>query len=167
MPLLPINNSEVNAELQDGIKFPISLGGIRYSQDQLVPTFETNPKLTKNINIVRDANSAASGLVTIYTTSATADFYLYAFTLSFIKDATCDMGTGVMSMYTTINGVARSIAKFGIITGTAQTDSISIALPRAVKIDRNSPIYISGTFTAGVLTRAATIFGIEVSNSNS
>jgi len=157
-PLI-VNNSEVITEISDGLKLPVSFGKVSNSSRFIQPTFECNPKVTKNANYIKASSSATSGSTTIHTGVNTGELYILNVNLSICKDATCDIATGQVTVNGTINGVSTSICGIAVLTTTAQNQSISVSFSKPIKIDRNTSISITGTYTAGLMSRYASIIG--------
>lgn len=111
-------------------------------------------------NIIRRGQSTTTGDINVFTTPTDKDFYIYGVTLGFSKNATCDVATGTAtSLFIVQDGISNAILSLPGITTTAERDSISISFPRPLKVDRGTSILCTGTFTAGVMARAVTIFG--------
>lgn len=124
----------------------------------ITPTVEVLPR----VNIVRSSSQGTTGSATIYTTPADKDFYLQSFTASFNKNAACDIATGLISVDCRIDGVLAELHRFTVITLTAERADITISYPIPIKLDRNTAVRITGTFTAGVLQRSVSLTGYTV-----
>lgn len=125
--------------------------------DQVVLVAETNPKLLKEVNINASAAQSTTGSITIYTVPSGADYYLWGFQYSMIKDATCDQAGPSIQISCTSNGQAFVFARFAIITTTAQVIEESREFSRPIKLDAGSTISMTGTFTAGAMARACSV----------
>lgn len=115
-------------------------------------------------NVVIGANQSTTGSFTIYTTSASKDFYLSSITASFAKDSTCDIATGAINITANVGGISRALAGFSVITLTAQANNLQITFAKPIKIDKSAAIAIGGAFTLGVMARFLSISGIERSS---
>lgn len=112
------------------------------------------------VTISRSSSTAATTSASIYTTPADKDFYLTNFSISIIKNATCDLATGSYLMTAIIDGQTIQLVRLPMLTLTAQEASISVDLDKPMKLDRNSIIGLSSaSFTAGAFVRAGTIQG--------
>jgi len=163
-----IHNTDLFNEIRDAGKIQTSRD-ILPSQlaDKVVPVMEVNPKLLRYPNIVISSGTTATGVVTmVNTTSSAKDFYITHAYISITKDVVCDAATGSISISATINGAARTIVGCSIITLTAQDKTISLDFSHPLKIDRGTSITLTGTYTAGVMSRIATIAGYYVENPN-
>lgn len=160
-----IHNTDLLKELKDGAKLQ-QLKDIIPSQlaEKVVPVMEVNPKLFRNIDIVRQVPGTTTGSIIAYTTLTDRDFYLNFIVASYIKDVVCDAATGRIIVEATIGGASREIIGFPIINLTAQTAIIGISFPIPIKIDRGTSISMSGTYTAGVMSRTLSVGGFEVLN---
>jgi hypothetical protein len=161
--MVEVISSDVLQELVKAARLQSSLLVPKILNGTIVPVIELNPTLTKIDRICKHATTSTSGNITVYTTPANQDFYLTGFTLSFIKDVTCDNATGNVTLFSTIDGGAVHLAAIATITLTAQNSSINVTLKNPIKIDRSTVIgvgsSVGSTFTAGVLVRAASIKG--------
>jgi len=119
-----------------------------------------------NVSVNNNATSS-SAAATLYATpvNPAGDFFLTGVTLSFVKDATCDIATGSVAINATVNGVVRGVLSLSLLTLTAQNQSLSISLPKPLKIDKGTNIQ-RGAFTFSVGTGAvhACIQGIQQSS---
>lgn len=111
-------------------------------------------------NIVRAGSSAATGAVTVYTTPSDKDFYLVGATLQIQENATSDNTSTSLRCF--IDGVLQNLINIRKLTTTATTDSEVLMLPIPIKVDRNTVISISNSFTVGSATKAASIIGYTV-----
>lgn len=162
-----IHNSDLFKEVRDGIKAQ-QLRDIIPNQlaDKIVPVMEVNPKLFRRCNITRGVSKTTSGTQTIYTTPSDREFYLVGIMGGLAKDAVCDVATGRIQISAIINGDTQSIMDLPVLTLTAQSLTNSISLSDPIKVDKNTAIVISGTFTAGAMSRTGTIIGYTVENIN-
>lgn len=162
-----IRNTEVTNEAIDGLKINPAFEEIPHLVgNQVIPCFETNPKLVKNVNFITGIGSSTSGNTSIYTTPLNQDLYISGLYLSIAKDATCDIAIGTISINASINNVATQICSIAVLPTTAQYDTVVINLTKMIKVDRGSTLSLIGTFTAGSLYRYCKIFGYLSPNSN-
>jgi len=137
----------------------------RALSDQIVPVIEVSPRLLQRSDIVRGSAVTTSGTITFFTTPTNIDFYLTSLLISYQKDATCDIASGIMDVSVTINGTGRVIASVSVLTLTAGSGYIPILLPKGgIKLDRATGVNFSGTFTVGALVRAINLTGYEQSD---
>ena len=118
-----------------------------------VATIELKPVC----RISRSAVATNAANVTIYTTPTDKDFYLTAAQLSVIKDATATSAGSYIQA--TIDGVAQILIIITGLTLTAQSDAVSQSWPFALKIDRGTPIIVTGTTTTANVKSYGTIQG--------
>lgn len=109
--------------------------------------------------ISRSQQAIVTGSSTIYTTPTDKDFYLCNVQFSFSKDAACDVATGSIGIQTTIDGAAQIIIRLPVITLTAQNNTLSFNFVKPLKIDRGVTLILTGTYTAGVMSRTGNIVG--------
>lgn len=126
------------------------------------PTVETNPFAVNVCNIVRTGVRATTGTSTVYTTPTDKDFYVTAIALGLTKDVTCDAATGRLQLSATIDGSAQVLISIPFLTLTVMDENVSLTLPFPVKIDRNTNITHSLTFTAGAASFTGTVIGFTI-----
>lgn len=120
------------------------------------PVFEVERKVC---DIVRGSITTSTS-ATIFTTSATTDFYLTGVTLGYSKDSLQDTATGRCNVNVFVNGTAREILSLPFVTLTAQNDCFTLELSTPLKVDRNTAISLSrGASTAGTFALAGNIVG--------
>lgn len=113
-------------------------------------------------NITKSATGTGAS-VSIFTTPSDKDFYLCSAELTMAKDATQDTASGSISLGVIVDGVAVSVLRINIITLQAHQDSVVVAFPKPIKLDRNSSIAASrGASTAGTCSIGACITGYTV-----
>lgn len=132
------------------------------SEDKVQPIFSVTAN--RYCQITRGASSTGTGASTIFTTATDRDFFLTGASLSFSKDATCDLASGSnVNLNVVVDGATRQILILSNLTLTAQDKQLSIALNPPVKLDRGAVVQISSTsFTVGNLVKVATIQGFEL-----
>lgn len=129
-----------------------------------VDGFIANVPVLPRINIARGSTGAVSGALTaVYTTPTDRDFYLTGVTMSFAKDAVCDVASAVMTLSIRIDGAPAQIAQLPMLTLTAQSGVVSVSFPIPIRVDRGFAINTNTqTFTVGLLQRACTITGYTI-----
>jgi len=164
--MVTINNSDVIKELRIATQLQQGREATPNNlSSQIVPVIEVNPKLLRTCNLVK-TNAASGTSALFYTTPTNQDFYIVALEASFIKDAACDLATGVISVNCTIDGAAsQSLLKFSVLTLTAQNQTATISFPTPIKVDRNTTISMSrAATTAGLCYMSGTVIGYLVDN---
>lgn len=155
-----VQNSDAIKAIRDGARLSISEGFPQMLSNTIVPVMDMTPDFHRRATISKNSIGTTTGAISVYTTAANKDFYLTGLNMSFIKDVICD--TAGMSLTVTTEGINKTIFGFPTITLTAQTANLSHDFTVPIKIDPNTVISLSGTFTAGVLVRNISIFGFEV-----
>lgn len=117
--------------------------------------------------VARQASSITTGTISlsasvIWAGNTDREFYLTGALISFTKDVTCDIATGNLNVSYTSNGAGRQLASMAVLTLTAQNAHIPVSLTKPIKIDNNTAITYSGTYTAGSMARAMVIYGYFV-----
>lgn len=132
----------------------------------MLPAF-VDDKITPIVEIIPDSELIASGVggatgTLSITPIANKDIKLAGLIASFTKNAACDVATGSLNIQVTIDGTTRIIARLAVLTLTAERDTLSISFVPALRIDRNTNIDFTGSFTAGSMARAISAFGYPV-----
>jgi len=110
--------------------------------------------------IVRSANRSTTGSSTVFTTPADKDFYLCGATLSAMCDATADNTNYALNV--TVDGVSnsRDILRIEKLAATfALSQTLTQVFDPPIKVDRNTNITASSTFSAGNSRLSACIHG--------
>lgn len=165
--MVTIHNSDLFKEIREGTKSQQLRDGVLPTQlaEKIVPVMEVNPKLLRRPNIIINTSKSVTGASTVYTTqNAAKDFYLTNLSVRYQKDATCDAATGYLTLSCVIDGATTYLAGLPVITALAQTGSCDLNFPFPIKIDRNSALSFTGTFTAGILLRNVSLIGYYVDN---
>jgi len=165
--MVRINNTDLMNELRDVAKIQVGSDMIpNVMSNQVVPVIDVNPKHARIINLVESVSKSTTGAANVYTTPTSNDFFLCGVNSSFDKNVTCDLADGRLALVVTINGAEKVIIGHSVITLTAERGEIAVDFNRPIKLDRNTTIYMAGTFTAGKLLRQISIYGYIVDNSN-
>lgn len=155
-----IKGLQKNAGIQQNVdKTPNELA------EKIVPTFETNPLILTPMNVVAAAGSAASGTTTIYTTPSVNDFYLTNMNVAYTCNAASDNNQIFARVTPQISNAITTILKLVRETGAAGSDHAQITFNPPLLLAKNSTITLSGTFTAGTMTKECQICGIEIFSS--
>jgi hypothetical protein len=150
-------NTQIITEWRDAVK---SL--INEPMPKPVPVIEVNPKLTQSLKLRTLLKSTTGSADIIPTTSNTKQLYIKAVVFNMIKDSTCDVATGNLSLSCTIDGAVKELVLIPVITLTAQSMSVTVCLDNPIKIDTNTAVTFGAqTFTAGVMIRTANIYFYE------
>lgn len=124
--------------------------------DKVQCTYDLNTHFS---NFFLGTQSTTTGTLSILVADPKRDFYITNISASYVKDATCDSATGQYTIGVTNNGLAKNFLQFPIITLTAQSSRIDLALSYPLKCDRNTNITFGGAFTVGVLVRNISVIG--------
>ena len=149
-------NSQVISEIINALKLDINVDKIPTP----LPVVEVGLKLTKTA-FTQNSQQNTTGAFTIFTPRAGVDTYRIGLEASYIKDATCDLATGYFGIYCNINGISKYLCYFTGIALTASNGIINISFSHPIKVDRGTAVAFGGSFTAGVLSRAACIYYYE------
>jgi len=164
-----IYNTDLSKELIQGASIQVNRDLVpNQLAEKVVPVMEVNPEILRKINwVVVNTVSATGGAVTILTAEPNFDYFITNISMSFVKNVTCDVATGVSRVTAILDGAvaAIGICNAAILTATAERIDINISFPRPLKIKRNSIIGQDQlTFTAGAATKTVTIYGYKIYN---
>ena len=119
-------------------------------------------------NFVLNSGLGTTGSITLPTPTIAdrQDIYLTSISLSYIKDATCDLATGniQVSVVPYDSNVATPIIRTAVISLTAQNGNVVLPLAYPLKLRPNSTILVTGNFTVGVMRREITVTGFTTSS---
>jgi len=149
-------NSQVSNEIVEAFKIDRQVERI----PQAIPVIEVGIKSVKNNKAASFARTT-TGTASLYASSAINKTYITGLQVSFIKDAACDIATGDINISTTIGGISTIIARFAVITLTADTQSVYIDFKHPLLIDRSATISFTATYAVGLMVRCGTIYYYE------
>ena len=118
------------------------------------PTLDLNPRFT---NLVKYGTTSVTTSSNLLTTPSQKDFYITFAHITFKKDVTSDLSS--CNIQGSVNGATVRLLSFECLAATAENQSINITFPYPIKIDRNTNISLTGSFTAGTATKTAVIGG--------
>lgn len=149
-------NKKIVANLQDNLKLNPTTDAIpRQVLPTIQPVYEAGQRITES---TLSSNSTASGNLTLATTNTTRDTYITFYSLSFIKDATCDVATGSIMLVATLKGIQTVIARIPLLTLTAQSEHGVYCLEKPIRVDRGTSIYVtSDAHTAGNFVKTVNV----------
>ena len=124
---------------------------------EIEPNIKAIIPISPVLNIVRFAVRSTTGTTQVYTTPSDKDFYLTALTLGGSSNATSD-GTA-MYIQVTIDGVTQRPLYLVKQTLTAFTGNVAIAFPFPIKLDRNTNVSLTLSFTVGNDSGVCTLAG--------
>lgn len=166
MPSL-IQNREAIRALLDGAGLTINDAVPMLMGDAIYPSLDVTP------DFHRIGHSASQTKTTTGTSSLSlttsplvvpvsgAVFYLTDAVISFVKNATCDQATGSLSLSVQVDGQYVTIAGVAVLTLTAERGDCTFHFEKPIKCDLND-VVLTGTFTAGAMSRTHTISGYWV-----
>lgn len=154
-------NATTTRQIDDNIKTDLTLKeGYDHIPKTIIPSIQPVYEVYRRVcNVSRSVAQTTTGTFTIFTANADRDIFLTGVTLSYVKGATCDIGTGSIDMTATVKGVATNLLSLAVLTLTAQSDSMTLSFPTPIQVDRNTAVTVTGTFTAGALSRTACVHG--------
>jgi len=134
--------------------------------DNVIPDFvQPVIPVTPVCKIVRDTVNTNQTATTIFTTSATKDFYLVAASLSLIR--TVGSPSTQTRITVVINGIVRRVLQIAGITLQVQEGQLAINFNPPIKVDRGTNIQTVNTSGTGTIVVGATITGYEVESDSS
>jgi hypothetical protein len=159
-----IDNSDLKKEINDAIRGN-SVSNIAPSVvgQQVIPVFETNPKLLKEVTVYSLTSSSTGGnFVTTPAVSTGKFFYITHALFHILKDAVCDLSTANAStgINFTLDGKSTYICRPATITLTAQDSILEVDFVNPIKVDAGTTISgIRGATSAGVCVVTGEIAG--------
>lgn len=161
-----INRSDVIQKAVNDLAISTSSDKIpNETLDKIQLTYDLNKKFS---NFIFAFGQSTSGTFNnaFPSVSAGSEIYLTAVTMSYAKDAACDIATGNIALSVTpdSSNVSTILLRSSVITLTAQNSDITLSFPYPIKIKAGSPLVVSGTFSLGVLRRDFTAVGFITSS---
>lgn len=156
------NNSSLSRELIEGGRLQGIQGVPKEIIDKIQPVMEVNPKLLRVCNFVRHVSSSATGTSTVISATSSFDVYITSINLNVAYDSAADSTTTYL--IATVDGVSRTLIEIMKVTLTAQDRGVSLTFPIPLKIDRNTAVSLTKTFTVGTGKVACCIVGFTVDN---
>ena len=130
----------------------------------VIPTMDMTPSFHRKTDLIKSATRTTTGSGTVHSTHAVAETYITGIFLSLVKDVSADTASNDPFVLTAvINGVSTNLARVGVLTLTAQNQSIYIKFANPILVDKGTNMTITGAaFTAGSVAKSGTIYGYEV-----
>lgn len=120
------------------------------------PIVDITPRITET---VLGTTSTVTGTVSLVVSNIDRDFYITSFEFTYIKDANCDIPTGRIQCTAPLSGSSTSLTNIPVTTLTAEKDRVQVHYTYPMKLDRNATITMTGSFTAGSLSRYISVRG--------
>lgn len=161
-----IYNSELSKEIQEGAKIQSLDENIPNQLDKLViPVMEVNPKLLKSSTVLNNTTRTTTGSgITLLAAQPNKEVFISGIMVANVQDVVSDNAS--ITITVVINGANRNIYKFLKPTLTISNTFHTINFVPALKIDRNTAITFTASFTAGSCTTEFSIFGYFIENPN-
>lgn len=157
-------NTIQNLDLKNAIKDSISSNTLEGLPTQLLdkvaPVIDVNPHHNRISNIIIPIYSATTG--TLSATTLNKKFYCTSIKYHVVANATCDVATGSIALTGQINSQTVTVIRIPVITLTAFNIINNISFNNPLVFDEASTFQLGGSFTAGVLLRAVTLYGYYV-----
>ena len=106
-------------------------------------------------------SKASTGLMTLYTVPSTGKFYLKNLFLSYVKDVLCDCIITYVSLIP-FGKVATLLIPMMSPTTTIGERSAGESYDQGIRLNPGSTVTVEGTFSAGTMTRRASLVGIHI-----
>ena len=160
---MEIRNIECKTAIKEALSANTLEGLPNQLMEKITAVINVNPFHTRVINKVIQGGQTTTGSFSANLTSDGHDYYLYALSASFAKDAACDAATGFLNITFTQEGATKYLHRFAITTLTAQNANIYVSFPTPIKCDgNNTPVSFDGTFTVGLCSRAFVCYFCKV-----
>jgi len=149
-------NSQVIQEIIKALNLNVNRDKI----PEPVPVIEVGRK--SKSTLIAGNSSSGSGTITIMSASTgpatRGDVYITGVMMSYVKNATCDVASGTMSLNGTINGATTTITQLPLLTLTADNAQIALEFTQPIKLDLNSALTQASTYTAGAMVRSIIVY---------
>jgi len=156
-----IYNSDLSKELIQGGRLQVNTDRVPSElADKVVPVMEVNPKLLRRADLFLTTSSVISGSLNVSSGSSTnRRAFITSGVLSIVKDAACDIATGVVNLVavSALTGATIYLTRVCVLTLTAERIDIVFEFPVPVEIA--GAISLSGTFTLGSCARTFAVNG--------
>lgn len=131
----------------------------------IIPVMEVNPKLLRRTGVLCESTrSTTANGVTLLAAKPAQDIFITAINCTNVQDATSDNTSIGVQFYE--NGVQRYAYRRLKPTTTASATADQVRFNPPLRVDRNTALTFTGTFTAGTMTTTTTVFGYVVDNVN-
>lgn len=155
-----IHNSEITKTLRELADIQLNEVSNLPLGTTIAPVLVVNPHNT--LNYFANSQKTTTGDITI-TIPSNKDFYLTGLNVSFIKDATCDISTGRITVNATPkNDASKELMGLSVLTTTAQNQSLVQNFQKPILLERGSSIIMGGTYSAGLMSRYISLNGYTV-----
>lgn len=134
--------------------------------DKVQLTYSLNKQFS-SFSVFNGSASTGNITVTMPSTTKGQEIYLTSLMLSYVKDVTCDVGTGAIVITGTTDqaGISVSLLRSSILTLTAERDTVVLTFPYPLKLKSGTDLTVTGkNFTAGSLRADATACGFITSS---
>lgn len=158
--MFQVQNTEAINNIRAAARLSISEGFPQMLSPAIVPVLDMTPDFHKK-SFVFSSSPTTTGATTIYTTPTGKKTYLTGVMLDIVKNVTCDVATGVISVTAVIDGTTTTIVAVPVLTLTAERSDSEITFANPIAIDPGTAVSLTGTFTAGAMARSAIIYGYD------
>lgn len=156
-----VNSSLVTQEVVNRLGLQTDSANLKsfQSDSKIVPVLEVNPNVVRTINLVLSSGASATGTMTI-SLPTKGTIWLFGLQLSYIKDATCDAAIGgiLVQGYYEGSQAQTNLLMGSMLTTTAQADSIVVMFPTPLKMQANTAITQTVSYTAGLMRRGLVLY---------
>lgn len=153
-----IQNTDLKTAIKDAISSNSFEGIPNLLLDKVAPVIDVNPSHNRQINRVMTLTLAISGSQAITTVEPLRDILIHAIEVAVVKDVTCDIANGFVSVSAVVNKLTSFLCSVPVITLTADVQSKLFSCPVPIKIDRNTVLTLTaGAHAAGNISKRATI----------
>jgi len=158
-----INNQAVLQKLVDELRlYPAKDKVPSELADKILPVFQINSELIEvspaYANIIRTERRLVAGSTTLYTTSATGDFFLTNIILQVFNDAPSAAHAGSGKITINVDGVAQSIAFIEVDTDpqAGWAPIVTLNLQNPILIDKATNIVLTSV-GAGIIANGTIV----------
>ena len=154
--MVEIQSKEAIDKISDELKVQPSMAIGRKLSENVQMTYDIAPK--RVVDVVDGTIAATTSTATMVTTPTDRDFFLTGALMGFDKDDVCD-GTSISIQATLFGKAETNIFFMSALTLVAQQRDNAMVYNPPIKLARGTTIKLAGAFTAGTMSKSASITG--------
>lgn len=133
--------------------------------DKVQLTYDLNRKFSSFI-LNNSKSTTGTTSLTLPTIDARSEIYLTSLDFHVVKDATCDVASGLSALNATsdFQGIGKSLVAISILTLTAQDQHVHVDFAYPLKLKANTNLTFGNTFSVGNMIISASVTGFITSS---
>ena len=152
-----INNQEMKRAFSDSTKTQLSEQPNNVDNRNVIPIVDITPENREYLTFGTATTLVNATSSTLFTSSALKDTYITSGVVAYINDVTST--ATLITLRVTINGLTSYLVTIPTLTLTVGSGSVSFALPKPIKIDRNTAVTINSNTNVANISVSATVHG--------